>query len=86
MPGRATRITSRIAFFLCGVGSLFTGVPFVIMRGAELPVQSEWVVFVAVLALVGLFGLTLAVLPRSWIAKVGRRDRDDQRLLAICST
>ena len=50
------------------------------MRGAELPVQSEWVVFVGILALMGLFSLTLAVLPRSWIAKACKKDRDDARL------
>jgi hypothetical protein len=50
------------------------------LRGAELPVQSEWVLFVAILALVGLFSVTLAVLPRSWIAKAYKKDRDDERL------
>jgi hypothetical protein len=80
MAGRATRVTSRIAFFLCGGISLFTGFPFLMLRGAELPVQSEWVIFVAVLGLVGLFSVTLAVLPRSWIAKACKKDRDDQQL------
>jgi len=60
--------------------SLFTGVPFLILRGAELPVQSEWVMFVATLALVGLFSVTLAVLPRSWTAKACKKDRDDEQL------
>ena len=50
------------------------------LRGAELPVQSEWVIFVATLALVGLFSVTLAVLPRSWIAKACKKDRDDEQL------
>jgi hypothetical protein len=50
------------------------------LRGAELPVQSEWVIFVAALAPVGLFGVLLAVLPRSWIAKACKKDRDDQQL------
>jgi hypothetical protein len=50
------------------------------LRGAELPVQSEWVIFVAVLALVGLVSVTLAVLPRSWIAKACGKDRDDEQL------
>jgi hypothetical protein len=54
MSARAVRTTSRIAFFLCGLISLFTGVPFLMPRGAELPVQSEWILFVAALALVGL--------------------------------
>ena len=50
------------------------------LRGADLPVQSEWVIFVAILGLVGLFSVTLAVLPRSWIAKACRKDRDDEQL------
>jgi hypothetical protein len=82
MPGRAIRITARIAFLLCGLTSLFTGVPYVMLRGAELPVQSEWVIFVVALALVGLFSVTLAVLPRSWIAKACKKDRDDGRLFS----
>jgi hypothetical protein len=80
MAGRAIRATSRIAFFLCGLTSLFTGVPFLVIRGAELPVQSEWVIFVAILGLGGLFSVTLAVLPRSWIAKACKKDRDDEQL------
>ena len=82
MAGRAIRITSRVAFFLCGVISLVTAVPFLQLRGAELPVQSEWVIFVAALALVGLFSVTLALLPRSWIAKPCKKDRDDQHLFS----
>src|ERR1700683_1496721 len=71
MSGRALRATSRIAFLVCGLVSLVTGAPYVMLRGADLPVQSEWVGFVAVLALVGVFSVTVAVLPRSWIAKAG---------------
>jgi|SRR5579863_1400951 hypothetical protein len=80
MSGRALRATARVAFFLCGATSLFTAAPFLMLRGAELPVQSEWVVFVAVLGLLGLFSVALAVLPRSWIAKACKKDRDDERL------
>jgi hypothetical protein len=80
MSGRAIRVTSRTAFFLCGGVSLFTCVPFLMLRGAELPVQSEWVVFVGALGAVGLFSVTLALLPRSWIAKVCRKGRDDKQL------
>ena len=50
------------------------------LRGVELPVQSEWVIFVVALALVGLFSVTLALLPRSRIAKACRKDRDDEQL------
>ncbi len=80
MSGRAIRTTSRIAFFLCGLISLFTCVPFLALRGAELPVQSEWVLFVATLGTVGLSSVTLAVLPRSSIAKGCKKDRDDEQL------
>ncbi len=80
MSARAIRITSRIAFFLCGLISLFTAVPFLMLRGAGLPVQSEWIIFVATLAPLGLFSVTLAVLPRSWIARPGKKDRDDRQL------
>ena len=83
MPGRALRATSRIAFLLCGLISLFTGVPYAMLQGVGLPVQSEWVVFVVALAVIGVFSVTLGVLPRSWIAKACRKDSDDQRLFSV---
>jgi hypothetical protein len=52
------------------------------LRGAELPVQSEWVIFAVALALVGVFSVTLAVLPRSWIAKACKKGRDDEQLFS----
>jgi hypothetical protein len=82
MPGRAIRTTARIAFLLCGLTSLLTAVPYVLLRGAELPVQSEWVIFAVALALVGVFNVMLAVLPRSWIAKACKKDRDDEQLFS----
>jgi hypothetical protein len=82
MPGRAIRVTSRIVFFVCGVASLLTGAPYVILQGVALPVQSEWVIFVIALALLGVFNLAVAVLPRSWIAKACKKDRDDARLFS----
>jgi len=82
VAGRAIRITSRIVFFGCGLISLLTGVPYAMLRGVDLPVQSEWVIFVVALALVGLFSLALALLPRSLIAKVCKKDRDDERLFS----
>jgi hypothetical protein len=82
MSGRATRITGRIAFLLCGLVALFTGVPYVMLRGEDLPVQSEWVVFVVALAAVGVFSVTVAVLPRSWIARACKKDRDDEQLFS----
>jgi hypothetical protein len=82
MAARAIGITSRLVFFLCGLISLFTAVPYVIQRGAELPVQSEWVIFVAALSLVGVFSLMLAVLPRSWIGEACKKDREDPQLFS----
>ena len=80
MAGRAIRITSRVVFFVCGLISLLTGVPYAMLQGADLPVQSEWVMFVVALALVGLFSLAVALLPRSWLAKACRKDQDDERV------
>jgi hypothetical protein len=82
MAGRAIRVTARITFLLCGLVSLFTGVPYVMLRGAELPVQSEWVIFAVALAVVGVFSVTLAVLPRSWMAIACRKNRDDEQLFS----
>jgi len=82
MSQRAVRITARIAFLLCGSISLFTAVPYAMLQGEDLPVQSEWVIFVVVLALVGVFNLTLALLPRSWIAKACKKGRDDEQLFS----
>jgi hypothetical protein len=80
MSRRAVTITARIAFLLCGLVALFTTVPYVMLRGVQLPVQSEWVIFAAALMLVGVFSITAAVLPRLWIAKAYRKDRNDERL------
>ena len=52
------------------------------LRGIGLPVQSEWVVFAIPLALLGIFSVTLAVLPRSLIARACKRDWDDPRLFS----
>jgi hypothetical protein len=82
MSGPAIRATSRIVFAVCGLVSLFTGVPYGMLQGVDLPVQNEWVLFVVALALVGVFSVTLAVLPRSWIAKACKKGRDDQRLFS----
>jgi hypothetical protein len=83
MPGRAIRATSRIAFLLCGLISLFTGVPYAMLHGVGLPVQSEWVIFVVALAVIGIFSVALGVLPRSRIAKAFRKDPGDQRLFSV---
>jgi hypothetical protein len=80
MSPRWIRITSRLAFFLCGATSLLTAAPFVLLRGAEMPYEREWIIFVAVLGIVGLFSVTLTMLPRSWIAKPLNKDRDDKQV------
>jgi hypothetical protein len=82
MAGRALRITARIIFFVCGATSLLTAAPYVMEQGVDLPVQSEWVIFAVALALVGVFSVTVAVLPRSWIAKLCKKDRDDDQLIS----
>ena len=82
MSGRAVRITSRIVSLVCGLVSILTAVPYVLLQGEDLPYQSEWVIFVAALALVAVVSLAVAVLPRSWIGKVFRKDRDDERLFS----
>ena len=83
MAGRAFRVTSRIVFFLCGLISLLTGVPYAILRGVELPFQSEWVIFVAALAVIGGFSVAVALLPSLCIAKWCKKTRDDRRLYAV---
>jgi hypothetical protein len=50
------------------------------LQGVSLPVESEWIIFAVALALVGIFSVTLAVLPRSWSAKAWKKDRDDKQL------
>ena len=82
MAGRAIRITARIAFLLCGLISLVTAVPYAALQGAELPVQREWIIFVIALALVGLFSVIVGLLPRSWIAKACKKNRDDEKLFS----
>ena len=82
MSGRVIRITSRIVFVVCGLVSLLTGVPYVLLRGVDLPVQGEWIVFTVALALVGVFSVVIGLLPRSWIAKPCKREGDDERLFS----
>jgi len=62
---------------------LFTAFPYAMLRGEDLPVQSEWIVFVVVLALLGILSLLIGVLPRSLIARIGKRERDDTQLFAV---
>lgn len=82
MPGRRLRVISRIVFAICGLVSLFTGVPYAMLQGVSLPYQSEWVVFVVGLGVIGLFSLAAAVAPRSWMAKMCNADPDDSRVFS----
>jgi hypothetical protein len=83
MAGRALTITSRVLFLLSGLATLLTAAPYVMLRGAGLPFESEWIVFVVLLSLIGGFSTVVAVLPRSWIAKMSRMDKDDPRLFSL---
>jgi hypothetical protein len=80
MAGRAVRITSRIVFFICGLVSLLTAVPYALLQGEDLPFESEWIIFVVVLALVGIFSVAVAVLPAAWTAKLCRKQPEDKHL------
>lgn len=83
MAGRAIRITSRILFAVCGLVTLVTAAPYVMLRGIDLPVQSEWIIFVVVLGLIAVWSLVAAVLPRSWLARVIKSDRNDEIVFSI---
>jgi len=82
MSARAIQVTSRVCFIVCGILSLFTGVPYMMLRGIGLPVESEWSIFVVALALVGALSVAAGVLPRSWFARAGKRDGEDVRLFS----
>jgi hypothetical protein len=82
MAGRALNVASRILFFLCGLATLLTAAPYVMLRGVGLPYESEWIIFVVAFALVGVFSLVVAVLPRSRIAKICKMEKDDRRLFS----
>ena len=82
MSARAIRIPARIVFFVCGVVSLLNAVPYALLRGVDLPVQSEWVIFVVALGVVGILAIAAAVVPCSKIAKWCNTDRDNPRLFS----
>jgi hypothetical protein len=80
MAGRAIRIAFRIIFCVCGLISLFTAVPYAMLQGVDLPVESEWIVFVIALGLIGICSVIAAVLPRSRTARLCKTNQDDPRL------
>lgn len=82
MTGRRLRIFSRVVFAICGLVSLVTGVPYAMLQGVSLPYQSEWVIFVAGLAVIGVFSLAAAIVPRSWMRKMCHVDSDDSRIFS----
>lgn len=82
MSGRAIKIASRIVFFICGAASLLTAVPYALLHGEDLPVESEWIVFVIALGVIGGFSVVTALMPVSWIAKARKKERDDPRLFS----
>lgn len=83
MSVRAMRVASRIVFVVCGLVSLLIAVPYAMLQGADLPVESEWIVFFIALVLVGALSLAAGLLPRRWIAKASRLEPDDPRLFSF---
>lgn len=76
MPGSALNITARILFILSGVVSLVLAALYTMLRGADLPYQSEWVIFAVVLSLVGAVNVLVAIFPASWTVRIcGVKDR-----------
>ena len=82
MSAGAIRVIARILFLICGLVAFVTAVPYAMLRGVDLPRQSEWVIFVIALVIVGLVSSAVAVSPRSWLAHAFKTDLDDQRLFA----
>ena len=79
---RALKITSRILFWICGLTSLLTAYLYVSEQGEDMPVQSEWVIFAVALGFIGLVSIAAGTIPRSWIAKVCKTDRDNRALFS----
>jgi hypothetical protein len=72
MAGRAVNITARLVFFVCGAVSALVAALYAMLRGSDLPSQSEWIIFTVVLGLVGAISVLAAVFPASWTARVCR--------------
>jgi len=72
MAGRAFNIAARVVFFLGGVVSLAVAALYAMMRGSDLPRQSEWVIFTVVFGLAGVVNVLVAVFPAAWTARVCR--------------
>jgi len=74
MAGRAVNITARAVFFVSGAVSIAVAALYEMLRGSDLPRQSEWVIFTVVLGLVGAVNVLAAVFPASWTARICRVD------------
>jgi hypothetical protein len=72
MAGRGVNITARILFFLGGLASAAVAVLYAMLRGSDLPRQSEWVIFTVVLGLAGVVNVLVAIFPAAWTARVCR--------------
>jgi hypothetical protein len=83
MTRRVVSVSARILFFICGAVSLATGTIYALMRGEDLPAQRYWIMFTAPLGLFGALSILTAVLPRSWIARICHREREDKSLLSL---
>ncbi len=82
MAGRAVNITARILFFVSGAVSLVVAALYAMLRGSDLPSQSEWVIFTVVLGLVGAVNVLVAFFPASWTARIFRV-RDKSSLFSL---
>lgn len=72
MAGRAVNVTARILLFLSGVAAGLLAALYALLRGSDLPRQSEWVIFTAVFGLLGVANLLAAIFPASWTARIWR--------------
>lgn len=82
MSPRALRITSRIVFWISGLASLVTAYLYVSEQGEDMPVQSEWIIFTVAWGLIGVVSVVAGTIPRSWIARICKSDREDRRLFS----
>lgn len=72
MSARVLNATARVLFFIGGLVSLAIAAFYTLLRGSDLPRQSEWVIFALVLSVAGVVNIVAAVLPVSWTKKICR--------------
>lgn len=83
MASRAGGILARIVYFLCGAAAFAVDALYIMLRGSDLPSESEWLIFAVGLGLVGGVSVLAAILPRSWMAKMCRVAPDDGSLRSL---